>query len=199
MKNQEDQPKGKSIVRFSMPTPSRERPDLKLTKPEKYPCFVLRVLHGQYFIMPLFFIRNIDDLPSELPEVFRLIVVDEIPTKELSEKLIHKLKNIIIWECSRQGWQSCLALNPDRGIFYSPETKKFRELNKAPSNSDWLNESEFLNHSLMEMASGKISPMNSPAKEIYFEGQQVTDLALIDQISTMGHTLMVTELFKIKI
>jgi hypothetical protein len=143
--------------------------------------------------MPLYFIRTIADLPDKLPNVFRLIVVDEIPLTELNEQLIRKLKKILWWECSRQGWQGCLALNTNQAIYYNPETKEFKEDKKVPSHSNWLNEYEFINHEIMELASGKIRSTTSPTKEIYFVGQEF-DFNLINQINSMGHSLAITEL-----
>ncbi len=61
-----------------------EKPALQMTIPEHFPTIVVKIFHGVYYKMPVYIVSKSEDLPDDLPYVYRIL------TRGAAANLLHQ-------------------------------------------------------------------------------------------------------------
>ena len=114
--------------------------NIGLSKPDYYPCIVLRVDYNKYYPLKLI----ISEAPEEVdPEhkVYRQIIFGGV---YCIDSYIEQLKDVLDQESIQNNCNACLCLNQQLCIYYDiQERMKFNVSTNVPVHT-WIKDDEFL-------------------------------------------------------
>lgn len=116
-----------------------------MSKPDHYPCFVVRFYPGCYYVIPIFVISNAKDFPKRLPKICRLVILKPEPGEDLESVREDLLLQSVISESNYLQRENCLVLNENLCYFFNPSSEEFRKTTEIPQSSLWMPDSFFLN------------------------------------------------------
>ena len=119
--------------------------NIGLSKPNHYPCIVLRIDYNKYYPLKLI----ISEAPEEVdPEykIYRQIIFGGVIC---IDSYIEQLKDVLDQESIQNNCNSCLCLNQQLCIYYDiQERMKFNVSTNVPVHS-WIKDDEFLSFPIL--------------------------------------------------
>lgn len=119
--------------------------NIGLSKPNHFPCIVLKIEYNKYYPLKLIISEHNEEVDPE-HKVYRQIIFGGV---FCIDSYIEQLKDVLDQESIQNNCNSCLCLNKQLCIYYDIQEKKFTVSTDVPVHS-WITEDEFLSFPIID-------------------------------------------------
>ena len=120
--------------------------NIGMSKPNHYPCIVLKVDYNKYYPLKLIISEALEEVDSNF-KVYRQIIFGGV---YCIESFIEQLKDVLDQESISNNSNGCLCLNEQLCIYYDiQERMKFNVSINVPVHS-WVTDQEFLSFPILD-------------------------------------------------